>query len=68
MLNFFLIVGVISFVVSGIFIGAFTTGQQQRSNFHSETAEHYHFRTKIRLISGFIAFISFAILAFLYFL
>lgn len=54
MFQFFLIIGVIGILLSGIFIGAWTNGQQQRANFHSETEEHRGFRTKIALYSGLI--------------
>jgi Family of unknown function (DUF5316) len=67
MFKFFLTVGIIGVVISSIFIGAFTNGQQQRGNFHSETTEHNRFRTKIGLISGLIALISFGISALIYF-
>lgn len=67
MFQFFLIIGVIGILISGIFIGAWTTGQQQRGNFHSETEEHRGSRTKIALYSGLIGIISFGISALIYF-
>ncbi|MBR8643899.1 hypothetical protein KEH51_01425 [[Brevibacterium] frigoritolerans] len=39
MFQFFLIVGIVSIVISGVLIGAWTGGQQQRANFHSETTK-----------------------------
>ncbi|USK83089.1 DUF5316 domain-containing protein [Peribacillus frigoritolerans] len=42
-----LIVGIVSIVNSGVFIGAWTDGQQQRANFHSEMTKNRSFRTKI---------------------
>ena len=68
MIQLFLIVGVVGIVVSGIFIGAWTDGQQQRANFHSETAKHRNFRTKIALYSGLAGAISFGIAGLIYFL
>lgn len=68
MLKFFLLVGIIGIVISGIFIGAWTDGQQQRANFHSETKEHRNFRTKIATITGFVGLISFGIASLIYFL
>ncbi|MGM1032970.1 DUF5316 family protein [Peribacillus frigoritolerans] len=35
----FLIVGIVSIVISGVFIGAWIDGQQQRANFHSEMSK-----------------------------
>lgn len=68
MVNFFMIIGVIGIIISGIFIGAWTSGQQQRANFHSETKEHRHFRTKVAIVSGLIGLISFGIAGLIYFL
>ncbi|GHI01614.1 hypothetical protein AM1BK_51560 [Neobacillus kokaensis] len=68
MLQFFLIVGIIGIVISGIFIGAWTDGQQQRANFYSETPEHRNFRTKIAVYSGLIGVISLGISGLIYFL
>jgi hypothetical protein len=68
MLEMFLTVGVIGIIISGIFIGAWTDGQQQRANFHSETEDHRNFRTKIAMISGLVGFISLGIAGFIYFL
>lgn len=67
MFNFFFIIGVIGIIISGIFIGAWTNGQQQRANFHSETEEHRGFRTKISMYSGLIGVISLGISAIFYF-
>lgn len=67
MLKLFLIVGVIGIVISGIFIGAWTDGQQQRANFHSETDDHRNFRTKIAMISGLVGLISLGIAGLIYF-
>ncbi|MDR7246385.1 DUF5316 family protein [Priestia megaterium] len=68
MLKVFLIIGVLGIVVSGIFIGAWTNGQQQRANFHSETNKHRNLRTKIATSSGLIGVVSLAIAASIYFL
>jgi len=61
MLNFFLIMGAVCIVISGIFIGAWTNGEQQRADFFSETTNHRSFRTNIAMILGLIGIISFAI-------
>jgi hypothetical protein len=68
MIQLFLIVGVVGIVISGIFIGAWTDGQQQRANFHSETVKHRNFRTKIALCSGLAGVISLGIAGLIYFL
>ena len=68
MINLFIIVGIISIIISGIFIGVWTGGQQQRANFHSETEEHRDFRTKIGIIAGLIGIVSFGIAGLIYFL
>ena len=68
MFNFFLIVGIVSIIVSGVFLGAWTNGQQQRANFHSETKKHRNFRTKISLFTGLLGVISLAITGLIYFL
>ncbi len=66
--QFFLIIGIVGILLSGIFIGAWTNGQQQRANFHSETQKHRDFRTKIALYSCLIGIISLGISAIIYFL
>ncbi|QCR31926.1 DUF5316 family protein [Lysinibacillus sp. SGAir0095] len=68
MMNIFLIVGVISIIISGIFIGAWTDGQQQRANFHTETEDHRNFRTKIGMISGLVGLSSLGLAGLIYFL
>jgi len=67
-LKFFLIVGVIGILISGIFIGAWTSGQQQRANFHSETDDDRNLRTKIGIISGLIGLVSLGVAVLIYFL
>lgn len=68
MVQVFLIIGVISIIISGVFIGVWTSGQQQRANFHSETQVHRNFRTKIGLYSGLVGVVSLGISALIYFL
>ncbi|MFC5364117.1 hypothetical protein [Peribacillus frigoritolerans] len=48
-------------------MGAWTDGQQQRANFHSEMTKNRSFRTKIALISGLIAVIRLGISGLVYF-
>ncbi|MFJ7744581.1 DUF5316 family protein [Peribacillus sp. NPDC097295] len=61
MLKLFMIIGVVGICLSGILIGAWTTGPEQRANFHSETSEHRQFRTRISLYAGFIGILSLGI-------
>jgi len=68
MLQLSFIIGIVGIIISGLFIGDWTDGQQQRANFHSETVEHRNFRTKIALCSGLVGIISLGIACLLYFL
>ncbi|KAB2331320.1 DUF5316 family protein [Bacillus mesophilum] len=68
MVQLFLIMGILCILISGIFIGAWTDGKQQRANFHSETEEHRDFRTKIAMYAGLAGVISLAISGFIYLL
>ncbi|WP_162357122.1 DUF5316 family protein [Metabacillus mangrovi] len=52
MVTLLVTIGMIFILISGIFIGAWTEGQQQRANFHSETENHRNFCSRIALISG----------------
>lgn len=67
MFQFFLIVGVVGIIISGVSIGAWTDGQQQRANFYTETTEDRHFKTKIGLYTGLAGLISLGIAGLLYF-
>ncbi|MGE7661190.1 DUF5316 family protein [Peribacillus sp. NPDC097197] len=55
MLKLFMIIGVVGISLSGIFIGAWTTGPEQRANFHSETSEHRQFRLLYTGIMGILS-------------
>ena len=66
--QFFLIVGIVGIVISGIFIGAWTDGDHQRVNFYTETTEDRSFRTKIALIAGLIGIIALIISGVIYFI
>jgi O-antigen/teichoic acid export membrane protein len=52
------IIGIISILNAGIFMGVFTTGQQQRANYHTETKEDRMLRMKLGKISGVIGIIA----------
>ncbi len=63
-----LYIGVISIIISGIFIGAWTDDQRQRDNFQTETETDKIFKTQIGLISGLIGIISLGVAGLIYFL
>ena len=68
MYNLFLIIGMISVMLSGINIGAWTSGAQQRADFHTQTTEQRNRRTKMGLIFGGIGLASFGIAALINFI
>ncbi|MGY6212268.1 DUF5316 domain-containing protein [Cytobacillus firmus] len=68
MIQLFVIVGLTCIVISGLFIGAWTNGQQQRANYHSETDEHRNFRTRIAMYAGLAGVISLLIAGLIYLL
>lgn len=51
MANVFLIIGSIAIINGGVFMGALTSGQQQRANYHTETKEDRLMRLKVGKIS-----------------
>ncbi|WP_163102118.1 DUF5316 family protein [Peribacillus alkalitolerans] len=59
-------IGGLALVVSAIFLGAWTSGDQQRANFNSETEHDRDFRTRVGLWSGGIAVLSFGIEGIIY--
>jgi len=58
MIQLFLIVGIIAIVISGIFLSVWTSGQQQRANYHSETKDHRDFRSRVGIYAGLIGLVS----------
>jgi O-antigen/teichoic acid export membrane protein len=58
MATIFFIIGIFGILNAGIFIGVFTTGQQQRANYHTETKEDHRLRMKVGKICGIIGVIS----------
>ena len=67
MFIFFLIVGVISFLISSIFSGAWAS-EQQKQKYYTESAERRKFRNKIAFSSGLIGIASFIMCAISFFL
>jgi hypothetical protein len=59
--QFFIIVGIVCIIISGVFIGAWVDGDRQRANYYTATSEDRSFRTKIALISCLVGIIAFII-------
>ena len=68
MMNIFLIIGVISIVISGVMIGAWSDGQRQRDNFHVDDSEQRISRLKGSMLFALVGILSFAIAGFMYYL
>ncbi|EIT85432.1 hypothetical protein A374_09353 [Fictibacillus macauensis ZFHKF-1] len=66
MFTLFLILGIVGIIISGVFIGAWTSGDQQRSTFHSETGEHRSFRIRVALWCGLLGLLCLVIAYFLW--
>ncbi|ASA23326.1 DUF5316 family protein [Paenibacillus donghaensis] len=60
-MQFFIYFGLAFILISGIFIGGFTTGYQQRGNFYSEQKEDRKMKRKVANWSALAGIISFAI-------
>ncbi|PLR83525.1 hypothetical protein CVD25_01210 [Bacillus canaveralius] len=67
MMKLFLIVGIVGIMISGICIGAWIDGQQQRANYYSETTEQRKVRTKVGIYAGLIGMICLGISGLIYF-
>ncbi|WP_368431741.1 DUF5316 family protein [Sutcliffiella sp. BMC8] len=65
MIQIFLIIGIVAIAISGIFLGVWTSGQQQRANYHSETKEHRDFRSRVGIYSGLIGLASLGVVGLL---
>lgn len=68
MTQIFLIIGIIAIVISGIFLGVWTSGQQQRANYHSETKDHRDFRSKVGIYAGVIGLASLGVAGLLFYI
>lgn len=68
MIQAFLIIGIIAIIVSGMFLGVWTSGQQQRANYHSETKEHRDFRSKVGIYTGLIGVASLGLAGLLFYI
>jgi len=67
-MNFFIYLGIILIFVSGLCIGAWTTGYQQRGNFHSESKEDSEIKKEVAKWSTFAGICSFAVAGLIYLL
>lgn len=61
LLNFFMVIGTVAIVISGISSGAFTSGMQARANFATETKEDRDQRSKVGLYTAVIGLVAFSI-------
>jgi Family of unknown function (DUF5316) len=68
MSTIFLIIGIVGILNAGIFMGAFTTGQQQRANYYTETEEERRLRFKVGKVCGLIGLVSLLIGMLFYFI
>ncbi|MGD6779935.1 DUF5316 family protein [Sutcliffiella horikoshii] len=68
MIQLFLIIGIVAIVVSGMFLGVWTSGQQQRANYHSETKDHRDFRSRVGIYSGLIGLVSLGLAGLLFYI
>ncbi|PYY25872.1 DUF5316 family protein [Paenibacillus illinoisensis] len=65
-MNFFIYLGIILIFVSGICVGAWTTGYQQRGNFYSESKEDRKIKKKVATWSALAGVCSFAVAGLIY--
>lgn len=68
MFNFFMVIGTVAIVISGVAIGAWTSGMQARANFATETKAHRDQRNKLGLYTGIIGLVSFSIAGLIWYL
>lgn len=65
-MKLFIYLGIILIFVSGLCIGAWTTGYQQRSNFHSEPKVDREIKNKVAIWSALAGVVSFAVAGLMY--
>ncbi|OAB41637.1 DUF5316 family protein [Paenibacillus glacialis] len=65
-MKFFIYLGIVLIFVSGLCIGAWTTGNQQRRNFYSEPKEGRKIKNKVATWSALVGVGSFAIAGLMY--
>lgn len=64
--NVFVSITAVCFLISGLSLGVWVSGDRQRANFHSETKEQRKYREKLSLWSGLlgVVFLIVTILAY----
>jgi membrane associated rhomboid family serine protease len=67
-MQIFIFIGLGFFIISGICVGAFTTGTQQRGNFYSESKQDRKAKKKVANWSALGGLISLAVAGILYLL
>lgn len=67
-MQWFLYLGVLCFFITGLCVGAWTSGDQQRANFHLEPKEDRKLKHKVAIWSALVGIVSFAVVGLLYFL
>ncbi|WP_312148872.1 DUF5316 domain-containing protein [Paenibacillus odorifer] len=67
-MQIFIYIGLGFFIISGICVGAFTTGTQQRGNFYSESKQDRKGKNKVANWSALGGLISLAVAGILYLL
>ncbi|MCM3619868.1 DUF5316 domain-containing protein [Sutcliffiella horikoshii] len=65
MIQLFLIVGIVAIGISGVFLGTWTSGEQHRENYRSDTKEQRDFNSKIGIYSGLIGLASLGVVGLL---
>ncbi|MEC0281478.1 DUF5316 family protein [Terribacillus saccharophilus] len=68
MANVLLIIGVVAIINGGVFMGALTSGSQQRANYHTETKEDRLLRLKVGRISVLVGVLLIILAIFLHLL
>ena len=59
--NILLTVGIISFGISGVMLGAWTDGQRQRDYYDAEENERRNIRLKRSILFAFVGILSFVL-------
>ena len=66
--NILLTVGIISFGISGVMLGAWTDGQRQRDYYAAEESEQRNVRLKSSLVFAVIGILSFILVGIIHLL
>ena len=66
--NIFLTLGIISFVISGVMLGAWTDGQRQRDYYEAEESERRNVRLKSSIVFAVLGILSFILVGIIHLL